>query len=143
MKAPLGASMLVVGAIALPVMAQQEEGDPAAGHELASQLCTACHIIGAEAVGSDVAPPFPVIARDPDMTLTELHAWIGPAHPMLPDLALTPQQIADINAYLDGLHEAPGEEQEEEEPRVETEEPPPAIEQSPPEELGEPIEPSD
>ena len=73
------------------------------------------------------------------MTLTQLHAWVDPAHPVLPNLALTPQQIADINAYLDALHEAPA---EEEPPRVETEEPPPAIEQSPPEELGEPIEPS-
>jgi len=84
-----------------------------------------------------------VIAKDPDVTLTELHAWIGPAHPMLPDLALTPQQIADINAYLDTLHAAPGEEQREEELTVGAEEPPPAIEQSPPERLGEPIEPSD
>ncbi|HEX6111194.1 MAG TPA: hypothetical protein VFZ10_02725 [Geminicoccaceae bacterium] len=139
MKARLGASMLTVLAVGLPAAAQ-EEGDPVAGHELASQLCTACHIVGTEKVGSDVAPPFPVIAKNPDMTLTELHAWIGPAHPMLPDLALTPEQIADINAYLDALHEAPV---EGETPRVETEEPPPAIEHAPPEELGEPIEPSD
>lgn len=142
MKASFGATVIALG-IALPVMAQQEEGDPAAGHELALQLCTACHIVGSEASGSDVAPPFPVIAKDPDVTLTELHAWIGPAHPMLPDLALTPQQIADINAYLDTLHAAPGEEQREEELTVGAEEPPPAIEQSPPERLGEPIEPSD
>ena len=140
MKARLVVSMLAPLACTVPAAAQQETGDPAAGHALASQLCTACHIIGTERVGSDVAPPFPVIARDPDMTLTDLHAWLGPGHPMLPNLALTPQQIADINAYLDALHEAP---LEEETPRVETEEPPPAIERAPPEELGEPIEPSD
>ena len=109
-----------------------------AGQELATQLCTACHIVGTERVGSDVAPPFPVIAKDPAMTLTQLHAWVDPAHPVLPDLALTPQQIADINAYLDALHEAPA---EQEPPRVQTEEP--AIEDAPPEELGEPIAPSD
>ena len=133
--------MLAAIGVAPPLMAQEAEGDPAAGHELATQLCTACHIVGTETVGSEVAPPFPVIAKDPNMTLTQLHAWLGPAHPVLPKLALTPEQIADINAYLDALHEAPGE--EEETPRVETEEPPPAIEQSPPEELGEPIQPSD
>jgi mono/diheme cytochrome c family protein len=133
--ARLGASMLTVFAVGLPAAAQ-EEGDPVAGQELATQLCAACHIVGTERVGSDVAPPFPMIARDPDMTVTELHAWVGPAHPVLPNLALTPRQIADINAYLDVLHE-------EEPPRVKTEEPPPAIEQSPPEELGEPIERSD
>jgi mono/diheme cytochrome c family protein len=133
--ARLGASLLSILAVAMPAAAQ-EEGDPVAGQELATQLCTACHIVGTERVGSDVAPPFPVIAKNPAMTLTQLHAWVDPAHPVLPDLALTPEQIADINAYLDALHE-------EEPPRVETQEPPPAIEQSPPEELGEPIEPSD
>jgi mono/diheme cytochrome c family protein len=132
-------SMLAVLAITRSAAAQEAAGDPAAGQKLAAQLCAACHIVGAERVGSDVAPPFPVIARDPEMTLTELHAWIGPAHPTLPDLALTPKQIADINAYLDTLHGADVEQT----PRVETEEPPPAVEDAPPEKLGEPIEPSD
>ena len=140
LKARLVVSMLAPLAFTSPAAAQQETGDPAAGHQLASQLCTACHIVGTERVGSDVAPPFPVIAREPDMTLTQLHAWLGPGHPVLPNLALTPQQIADINAYLDALHEEPV---EEEMPRVETEEPPPALERAPPEELGEPIPPSD
>jgi hypothetical protein len=79
-----------------------------------------------------------VIARDPDKTLTELHAWIGPAHPMLPQLALPPKQIADINAYLDTLRGADVEQA----PRVQTGEPPPALEQAPPDQLGEPIKPS-
>jgi mono/diheme cytochrome c family protein len=139
-RARLGASLLTALAVTLPAAAQEAEGDPVAGQELATQLCTACHIVGTEQVGSDVAPPFPVIAKDPDMTLTQLHGWLGPAHPVLRHLALTPEQIADINAYLDALHEAPA---EAEPPRVETEEPPPALEQSPPEELGEPITPSD
>ena len=139
MSAKLVAAVLAVLAVARPAAAQQKEGDPTAGRELASQLCTACHIVGTERVGSDVAPPFATIARDPDMTLTELHAWIGPAHPMLPNLALTREQIADINAYLDTLHGA----KVEEAPWRETEEPPPAIEDAPPERLGDPIEPSD
>jgi hypothetical protein len=58
-------------------------------------------------------------------------------HPILPNLALTPQQIADINAYLDSLRGPAADEL----PRVETEEPPPALEDAPPEELGEPIAP--
>lgn len=132
-------SMLAVLVITRSAAAQQATGDPAAGHELAAQLCAACHIVGTERTGSDVAPPFLVIARDPDTTLPELHAWIGPAHPTLPDLALTPKQIADINAYLDTLHGADIKQT----PRVETEEPPPAVEGAPPEKLGKPIEPSD
>jgi mono/diheme cytochrome c family protein len=132
----LGATLIVLAA-ATPATAQQE-GDAAAGRELASQLCTACHIIGTERVGSDAAPPFAAIAKDPDITATELHGWIGPAHPMLPNLALTPQQTADINAYLDSLR---GTESEGEPERLETEQPPPAIEQSPPGRIGPPIGP--
>jgi hypothetical protein len=40
------------------------------------------------------------------VTLSGLHGWGGPGHPMLPNLVLTPKQIGDINAYLDSLHEA-------------------------------------
>ena len=88
--------------LATPALAQ-ETGSPTAGGELASKLCSTCHIVGTEQVGSDVAPPFPVLAEDPGMTLTELHGWSGPMHPVLPNLALSPEQIADINAYLDSL----------------------------------------
>jgi len=119
----------------------QEPGNPAAGKELASQLCSTCHIVGTEQVGSDVAPPFPVLAKDPEMTFTELHGWIGPMHPILPNLALTPKQIADINAYLDSLR--PGGEDEPpagEAQEVETDEPPPSLEDAPPERIGDPIE---
>ena len=70
--------MLVLIAAALPAAAQQVIGNPDAGHEFASKLCSSCHIVGTERAGSDVAPPFVVIARDPQTTLTALHAWVGP-----------------------------------------------------------------
>jgi mono/diheme cytochrome c family protein len=133
----LGATVIVL-ALAIPAAAQPEEGDAVAGRELASQLCAGCHIIGAERVGSDAAPPFPSIAQDPDITVTELHGWIGPMHPMLSNLALTPEQTADINAYLDSLR---GPQSEDAPERLETEQPPPEIEQSPPERIGPPIGP--
>jgi mono/diheme cytochrome c family protein len=137
LKVELVTATLIVLAVTTPAVAQQE-GDAVAGRELASQLCVGCHIVGTERVGSDAAPPFPAIAKDPEITLTELHGWIGPAHPMLPNLALTPDQTADINAYLDSLR---GPEAEGEPERPETGQPPPAIEQSPPERIGPPIEP--
>jgi mono/diheme cytochrome c family protein len=127
---------MVLVVATLPAAAQQVIGNPDAGHELASKLCTSCHIVGTEREGSDVAPPFLVIARDPQLTLTALHGWVGPTHPMLRNLSLSNQQIADINAYLDLLHG-------EQAPRVKTEEPPPALEEAPPDKLGEPIKPSD
>ena len=120
----------------------QEPGDAASGSELASQLCSTCHIVGSERVGSDVAPPFPVLAKDPGITLTELHGWSGPMHPVLSNLALTAKQIADINAYLNHLR-VPGEDEPlpaAGPPRGDREARPRALESAPPERIGEPIE---
>jgi mono/diheme cytochrome c family protein len=106
----LGSALGLAATLAVAPAAAQEEGNAEAGHELASNLCTACHIVGNERSGSDLAPPFPVIARNPRLSLEQLHGWGGRGHPMLPDLALTPDQIADINAYLDSLRgDAPAE----------------------------------
>jgi mono/diheme cytochrome c family protein len=117
--------------------AQQPEGSAAAGHELASQLCTACHIVGNERRGSDLAPPFPVIAKNPRLSLAQLHGWGGAGHPMLPDLALTPQQVADINAYLDSLRGDAGPAQE---PTAPAAAPPERdLPPTPPERIGPPI----
>jgi hypothetical protein len=58
---------------------------------------------------------------------------------MLPNRVLTREQIADINACLDSLHDADLEEA----PRTQTGAPPPALERAPPERLGEPIKPAD
>jgi mono/diheme cytochrome c family protein len=93
----LAATLAVAPALA------QEPGHAEAGRELAAALCASCHIVGNERRGSDLAPPFLVIAKDPDTSLIELHAWVKPTHPMLPHLALTPKEVADINAYLDSL----------------------------------------
>ena len=123
--------VLVVLAMVRPLAAQQV-GDAEAGRELASKLCTACHIVGTERVGSDVAPPFLAIARDPEVTLTALHGWAGPGHPMLPNLALTARQTADINAYLDSMHDAAPAAPPPAEPR-------PTLPAAPPDKIGEPI----
>jgi mono/diheme cytochrome c family protein len=127
-------SVLGLAAIlaALPAMTQ-EPGDAAAGHELATKLCSSCHIVGNERSGSDLAPPFPVIAKNPALSLEQLHGWGGPGHPMLPNLALTPDQVADINAYLDSLRGIA--------PPAQPAAPPgkPALPQAPPDRIGPPI----
>jgi cytochrome c len=127
----------LVGMTVAGVAAAQQTGDPAAGHELADKICSSCHIVGSERVGSDAAPPFRAIAADPNKSFTELHAWHGPMHPAISDLALSAQQIADINAYLDSLH-APSKPAT---PPTETSNPPPAIRNAPPAKFGEPIGP--
>ena len=132
----LGAMAIAAAALA------QEPGDPVAGRELAAQLCSTCHIVGTERVGSDVAPPFPILAKDPDVTLTELYGWSGPMHPVLSNLALTPKQIADINAYLDSLRGSGEDEQlpAAGTPEADSGERPPALEGAPPDRIGDPIE---
>ena len=129
-------SAVLVSLLAVPAAAQQGEGDPAAGLELSSRLCSACHIVGTERSGSDVAPPFRSIAKDPDVTLAELHGWGGPGHPMLPNLVLTREQVADINAYLDSLRDGDLEPA----PRAGSTKPP--LPNAPPDRFGEPIKPS-
>jgi mono/diheme cytochrome c family protein len=136
-KLSIVAGTLVTLTLARPAAAEPQ-GDPAAGHELASQFCSSCHIVGNERVGSDVAPPFRTIAKDPAMKLTKLHAWRGPMHPILTNLALTAQQIADINAYLDSLRAS---DEPAGAPPTPTKKPPAAIRNAPPEKLGEPIQP--
>ncbi len=134
----LGSTLCLAAGLSIaPAAAQQPEGSAAAGHELASQLCTACHIVGDERSGSDLAPPFPVIAKNPRLSLEQLHGWGGPGHPMLPNLALTPQQVADINAYLDSLR---GDTPPAEEPKGPAAAPQQReLPQTPPERIGPPI----
>jgi cytochrome c553 len=134
-KLNIFATTLVAWSLAGPAAAQQA-GSPAAGHELAVQFCSSCHIVGAERVGSDAAPPFRAIASDPAKSFTELHAWRRPMHPVISNLALSTQQIADINAYLDSLRAPEGAA-----PAMPAKKLPPAIQNAPPEKLGAPIEP--
>lgn len=140
MRLSIVAGALVSLTLAGPAAAQQP-GDPEAGHRLASQFCTACHIVGSERVGSDAAPPFRVIAEDPTRKLTELHSWHGPMHPVLSHLGLTPAQIADINAYLDSLRAGSEAAPDGAPAPTPAKRPPAPIENAPPEKLGPPIQP--
>ena len=136
----LVATMLAVLALALPAAAQEEEGDPVVGQgtrrRAVRRVSHRWHRRRRQRRRAAVPGDRQRSGHDADRAARlDRPGAPGAARPGAP-----PQQIADINAYLDALHEAPA---EAEPPRVETEEPPPALEQSPPEELGEPIEPSD
>jgi len=104
MPKPLRSAAALIASLAVGPALAQQVGNAETGHELAIKLCTACHIVGNESSGSDLAPPFPVIARDPNTSLVELHSWDEEAfHPTLRHLTLTTGQVADIDAYLDSL----------------------------------------
>lgn len=121
---------VLAGMSMTPILAQQQ-GNAEAGHELASKLCTSCHIVGNESSGSDLAPPFLVVARDPNTSLIELHSWDEEGHPTLRHLALTGKQVADIDAYLDSLRETPASSAAPEPART--------LPKAPPDRIGDPI----
>jgi cytochrome c len=85
--------------IASPVSAA---GDSEAGRLLAERSCGGCHTVG-EARGTDTAPPFRSIARDPAKSDSYLYAWLTDPHPPMPNLSLTRREIADVMAYLASL----------------------------------------
>jgi len=79
-------------------------GSAAEGHLLARQWCSACHIVdAAQASGSADVPPFTEIAGAETLTADNLAAFLANPHPVMPDMALTRDEIADLVAYIRSL----------------------------------------
>ena len=76
--------------------------DPTHGQELASKLCSNCHLIGSgqqEHANADV-PSFHEIANKKGQTAGAIMAHIVlPKHPM-PTIPLTKSELADLSAYI-------------------------------------------
>ncbi|HWE76054.1 MAG TPA: c-type cytochrome [Stellaceae bacterium] len=97
--APALAAMLA----ALSAVAQTS-GDPAAGREMARQVCAACHKVTiAQTAPSRSAPSFAAIANMSSTTETALHAFLSTPHANMPNLMLKQQQQDDVIAYILGL----------------------------------------
>lgn len=86
-----------------PVDAARAAGDAAAGHALARQWCTSCHIVEEGGPGPDTAPPFATIARLHAGDRSWLRAWLSSPHPPMPNFNLAREQIDDIVAYLNSF----------------------------------------
>ena len=83
--------------------AQYTPGNPEAGHLYAREVCSPCHAVTAEQASQRtiaVAPDFQTIANTPGMTATALRAFLQTPHPKMPNLILTPDQSADVIAFL-------------------------------------------
>lgn len=87
---------------ALPAVAQQLPGDPAAGRAIAQRGCAQCHLIGADDRQAAVngVPTFVGLARDRAVDQSRLQGFMQAPHPPMPDLALTRQEINDVTAYI-------------------------------------------
>jgi len=88
--------------VAVPAIAQQLPGDPAAGRGIAQRACAQCHVIGQSERQAAVngVPTFVGLARDRSMTAARLQGFIQAPHPPMPDLALARQEINDVTAYI-------------------------------------------
>lgn len=81
----------------------QVHPDAKTGHEIASKLCTACHIVGEKAANASMpadVPTFEEIANQPGQTAEAIAGRIVIPHPPMPTINLTREEIGDIAAYI-------------------------------------------
>ena len=101
MRVVMLAGVLAVSACA--ANAQDAHGNPEAGRQYAREVCSPCQAVTAEQASQRmlaVAPDFQTIANTPGMTATALRAFLQTPHPKMPNLILTPDQSADVIAFL-------------------------------------------
>jgi mono/diheme cytochrome c family protein len=90
-------------------LAQPGLANPQRGHELATRLCTNCHVVDRQpssTMRADV-PTFAAIADRPGSTAEHLAGRIIVPHPAMPGVPLTAAEIRDIVAYIVSLKRNP------------------------------------
>ena len=97
----LGSFICTVGLAAGPAAAQGLPGDPAAGANLAREICAECHLVAEDQlIDPAVGPSLLEVAEHPATTELSLRAFLQTPHPTMPNLMLTPDETDDIIAYL-------------------------------------------
>ena len=85
------------------VSAHGQDGAAAAGHAFGRDACRACHMVEAKQQKPRrivIGPAFRDIANTRGMTATALRVFLTTSHPKTPNLILTPDEIADVSAYI-------------------------------------------
>jgi mono/diheme cytochrome c family protein len=81
--------------------AQDLPGDPAAGADLAREVCAQCHVVSADQmIDPAIGPSLLEVVEHPATTGLSLRAFLQTPHPTMPNLMLTPEETDDIIAYL-------------------------------------------
>ena len=104
----LRTAMLASALAATASNATAQDGDVAAGRAFAREACVTCHIVDPANASPRVVvigPKFQDIANTNGMTATALRVFLTTSHPKMPNLILTPEQIADVSAYILSLRE--------------------------------------
>jgi len=93
--------MSMILASAYPVSALENTGK---GKILAQRWCASCHLVSPDQdTGSADVPPFMSLAKRPERELDKLSAFLTDPHPVMPNMQLTRNEIADIVAYIRSL----------------------------------------
>jgi cytochrome c2 len=98
----------ILAASAFVANAQEASGNSEAGRVYAREICSPCHAVTAEQAAQRmiaIAPDFHTIANTPGMTATALRAFLQTPHPKMPNLIPTPEQSADVIAFLLSLRD--------------------------------------
>jgi mono/diheme cytochrome c family protein len=88
--------------------AKAQDGDVWTGHAFAREACKACHMVDPEARPPrifEIGPTFRDIANIRGMTATAIRVFLTSSHPKMPNLILTPNEIADVTAYILSLRD--------------------------------------
>jgi mono/diheme cytochrome c family protein len=98
----VGPMAMIALALAAGHCEAQEIGQPGRGLALAQRLCAQCHAVEKQRPQSpnENAPRFQAIASVPGMTSIALSAALNTSHQSMPNIVLTPDERADIIAYI-------------------------------------------
>jgi hypothetical protein len=94
---------------ATPYNANAQDGDVAAGHSFAREVCETCLVVQPQEAPRRIliGPAFRDIANTPGMTATALRVFLETWHPKMPNLILAPEEKADVIAYILSLRDRP------------------------------------
>jgi mono/diheme cytochrome c family protein len=83
----------------------QEVGDPRKGYDYAVRNCAECHAVEAANTDSEnsEAPPFQLLARDPELSDLALTVFFQSPHEGMPDLIVQAADARDLIAYIRSL----------------------------------------
>ena len=100
------ARVAVVGAVLAAALfsAKAQDGDNA----FAREACRGGHMVERQPSAPrriDIRPAFRDIASTPRMTATAKRVFLTSSHPKMPNLTLTPAEIAIVNAYILSLRD--------------------------------------
>ena len=96
--------MLLLAAV--PTLGTARAGSPAEGREVAERWCASCHAIAPGRASNEQAPTFESIVQDRGRSDEWIGTWLSTPHDVMPDLALTRDEIAALVAYFDSLRPA-------------------------------------